>query len=181
MRPRDTALRFESQQALLLGPAHHRLHHPIQIEAARLLSRRELTEALEPATDVSPRRRDHEHVLEVPALVADRVFFFGALERIHSQVGDHRSAQLRERLLPDLEALAFLLEEGDLPVLVPQRGDAAVVGPVNELLARPGTLATQRGAKRPNTGDEWESGLGYTYPRRVMELLDPLSNSVGFA
>jgi hypothetical protein len=41
--------------------------------------------------------------------------------------------------------------------------------------------ATQRGAKRPNTGDEWESGLGYTYPRRVMELLDPLSNSVGFA
>jgi len=41
--------------------------------------------------------------------------------------------------------------------------------------------ATQRGAKRPNTGDEWESGMGYTFPRRVVELLDPLTNSVGFA
>ena len=41
--------------------------------------------------------------------------------------------------------------------------------------------ATQRGAKRPNTGDEWESGAGYSFPRRVMELLDPLANSTGFA
>ncbi len=40
---------------------------------------------------------------------------------------------------------------------------------------------TQRGAKQPQTGDEWESGAGYSYPRRVVELLDPLSNSIGFA
>jgi len=40
---------------------------------------------------------------------------------------------------------------------------------------------TQRGAKRAQTGDEWEAGSGYSFPRRVMELLDPLTNSVGFA
>src|SRR3954464_924268 len=44
-------------------------------------------------------------------------------------------AQLDERLLPDVEAVRALLEEGELPLVVAQRGELAAVGPVEELLA----------------------------------------------
>ena len=54
-----------------------------------------------------------------------------------------RRAQRRERLLPDFQTLGLLLQEGDLPVVVAQRGHAAVVGPVDELLPRPRGLAAQ--------------------------------------
>ena len=36
----------------------HRLHHPVEVEAARLLARRELVEALQPLADDRRRRRD---------------------------------------------------------------------------------------------------------------------------
>ena len=37
--------------------------------------------------------------------------------------------------LPDLHAVGVLPQEGDLPLVVTQRGDVAIVGPVEELLA----------------------------------------------
>ena len=40
-----------------------------------------------------------------------------------------------ERLLPDFQALVLLLEEDDLPLVVAQAGEVAVVGPVEELAA----------------------------------------------
>jgi len=76
-------------------------------------------------------------------LVAHRVLLLGALERVHAKVGELRRAQLREGPLPDREAFGFLLQERDFPVLVAQGGDAAIVGPVDELLARPIALAAQ--------------------------------------
>ena len=38
-----------------------------------------------------------------------------------------------ERLLPHAQALVLLLEEDDLPLVVAQAGEIAVVGPVEEL------------------------------------------------
>ena len=93
--------------------------------------------------DVAARRGDGEHVIEVPALVADGVLGLGPLERIHQQVGQRRRTQRREGLEPHVHALGFLFQEGDLPALVAERRDAAVVGPVDELLARPLGLATE--------------------------------------
>lgn len=63
---------------LLLRAAGHRLHHPVEIEAAGLLPRRELLEALQPPGDVGAGRGDGEHMLQVPALIAHRVLVFGA-------------------------------------------------------------------------------------------------------
>ena len=67
----------------------------------------------------------------------------GSLRRLKS-LG---SAQRHERLLPDVEAVGALLHEDHLPVVVAQAGDAAVVGPVDELAARPLRLA--RGTPAP--------------------------------
>ena len=41
-----------------------RLHHALEVEAARLLARREVTEALEPLRHVGPRRRDDERTVD---------------------------------------------------------------------------------------------------------------------
>ncbi len=47
--------------------------------------------------------------------------------------------------MPDLQTVGVLLQEGDLPVVVAQRGDVAVVGPIEEFLARPFAFALEGG------------------------------------
>jgi hypothetical protein len=69
----------------------------------------------------------------------------GELERVHAQIGDQRGAQLDERLEPGVQPVGVLPQEGGLPVAVAQCGDAAVVRPVDELLARPRSLAFESG------------------------------------
>ena len=39
---------LKARAGLLLRPAGHRFHHPFEVEAAGLLARRELAEALQP-------------------------------------------------------------------------------------------------------------------------------------
>ena len=75
----------------VLGRLGHRLHHAVEVEAARLLAWRELLEALQPLAHVGAGRSNHEHALHVPALVADRVLLLGALERVHAQVGQRQA------------------------------------------------------------------------------------------
>mgnify|MGYP002392018360 CR=1 FL=1 len=54
--------------ALLLRARHHGFHDAIEVEAARLLPRRELLEALQPLGDVGAGRRERPHVLDEEAL-----------------------------------------------------------------------------------------------------------------
>src|SRR5882672_1771921 len=122
----------------------HRFHDLVEVEAARLLPRRELAEGLKPLAYVGPRGREQEHALRGPARVIHGRRL-GAFKGIHAQIGDHRRAQFLERGFPDLKSLGVLPEEGYLPVVVTQCRHAAVVGPVQELLPRPFALALERG------------------------------------
>ncbi len=88
-------------------------------------------------------RRNHEHAFGVPLVIAE-TNVLGLLERIHAQVGKHRRAHLHEWLLPDAHTLSVLAQEGRLPVAVAERRDAAIVGPVDEILARPRCSALER-------------------------------------
>ena len=83
-------------------------------------------------------------MLEIPALIAHRIFLPGTLEGIHAQVRQIRRAQHVERFLPDAQSFRFLLQEGDLPVGVTQRRNVAVIGPIDEFLARPFTVTFER-------------------------------------
>ena len=65
------------------------------------------------------------------------VFVFRALEGIHAQVRQQGRTKHLEGILPHPQALGLLLEERDFVVAVAQRRHAAVIGPVDELLARP--------------------------------------------
>ena len=60
----------------------------------------------------------------------------GRLEGVGAQVEDLRQTQRHERLLPDVEAVRALLGEDDLPLVVAQRHQRAVVVEVEELVAR---------------------------------------------
>jgi hypothetical protein len=70
-------------------------HHTIEIEAAGLLARWKVLEALQSLADIRADRRNHEHLLEIPPLEAHRVFFLSTLERIHSQIGNDGCSQWR--------------------------------------------------------------------------------------
>ena len=111
-----------------------RFHHPIKAEAAGLLARRGLLEALQPFADIGTGGGESKHMLELPFGVTD-TFFMRALERIGAQIPDHRHPQLFIGRLPDVHSVGVLPQECDLPVVIAQRRDVAVVGPVEELLS----------------------------------------------
>src|SRR3954465_1047057 len=87
----------------------HLFHYAIEVETARLLPRRELAEALQPASDTRGRWRDHEHVLDEPSRVV-HADVLGEFEGVHAQVGDGRRTQLFEWLDPYVEAVGILLQ-----------------------------------------------------------------------
>ena len=68
MRPRTVVGTCRYRAALLLGAGGHRLHHAVEVEAARLLARRELLEALDPLPDASGGRREFVPVLARAAI-----------------------------------------------------------------------------------------------------------------
>ena len=125
-----------SRLSLAPGILGDRLHHPLQVEAARLLARRELAEALQPVADIGGGRGDQEHPLEhtsagSPWRPPRSARSNGSVRRLVS-AGARSSSN---GVLPDAQALGVLPQEGDLPVVVAQRRDVAVVGPVEELAA----------------------------------------------
>src|SRR6185312_12864482 len=132
--PSAVPLNVRRYQALLfsLGTRRHRLHDAAEIEAAGLLARWKLLEALQPLPDIGRSRRIRKHVLNPPALIAHRIFLSGTLKRVHTQVGQQRCAEFIERLLPHPHAFRLLLQESDLPVLVASGSNVAVIRPVDE-------------------------------------------------
>jgi hypothetical protein len=120
---------------LLASVASDRLHDLVQVERAWLHAWREFLEALEPLPDVRGCRGERVHILDVPAPVV-HPDVLAQLERIHAQVGQHGGTHGGEGFLPDVKPVMVLAEKGDLPVVVAERRDAAVVGPVDELVAR---------------------------------------------
>ena len=86
--------------------------------------------------DIGLRRHQHEGAVEHPVVVGVRRAV-AALVGVAAQVEDERHAQRRQRLHPGAEGGPFLLlEEGDLPVAIAQRHQVAVVGEVEDLVAR---------------------------------------------
>ena len=73
-------------------------------------------------------------MVDAPLGVADGMV--GPLKRIRAKVVELGKTQRDERLLPDIEALCALLSEDDLPIVVTQRDERAVVVEVEELVAR---------------------------------------------
>ena len=133
------------REPLLVARAFsYRFHYVIKVEAAGLLARREIAEALQPFADISAGGREHEHVIHPPSVVAD-AFMLGPLERIHTQIGQHRRTQYLEWLSPDVNSFGVLFQECDLPVVVAQRSDVTVVGPIEKIMARPLGLSLERG------------------------------------
>ena len=115
----------------------------VEAEAAGLLARREFLERGEKLTHVLLRRHEHEGVVHAPPSVVD-AFVVGALERIGAQVEELRKTQGHERVLPDIQAVRALFREDDLPLVVAQADQRAVVVEVEELLARARRLAGER-------------------------------------
>jgi hypothetical protein len=63
------------------------------------------------------------------------------LERIRTQVEELGEPQCHERLLPDVEAFGALLGKHELPLVVAQADDRAIVAEVEELVTQIGSLA----------------------------------------
>ena len=123
---RSTLMGFRHRFDLLL--------HLRQVERTRRLAGRIVLHRLEELAGHLRDRHDDVRPVEEPVVVGVRVVL-GPLERIAAQVEEQRHAQLDERLAPDAEGLAPVLEEDDLPVLIAGGDDLAVVVHVPELLA----------------------------------------------
>ena len=96
--------------------------------------RRELLERLQHAGHVDLGRHEHPDVVEEPVEVGVRRGH-RPLVRVGAQVEEPWHPQLGVRLGPDVQrAVGALLHEHDLPVVVAQRGEVAVVGHVEEVL-----------------------------------------------
>src|ERR1700724_1314365 len=118
-------------------------HDFVEIEAAGLLPRRERSVGLQVLAHDVLRRDDQEGVLDAPPVVVSGVAL-GALEGIRAQVHELGEAQRHQRVLPHIETYGTLLQEQELPLLIAQGGELAVIGPVEKLLALARTGAGQQ-------------------------------------
>jgi hypothetical protein len=109
----------------------------------------ERLEGTEEVADVLLRGDENEHVLDAPALVI-HAFMVRGLERIAAQVEQLRQPQRDERLLPDVEAVPPLLGEHDLPLVVAEADERAVVIEVEELVALARGFPGERRRAEPN-------------------------------
>ena len=131
---REWIQRF-AESALLLRLLEH-LQRLVDGEASRFLARRVFPERPQKLADVLLRRHHQERVVEqiIPVCIGGDG---GTLVRVGAQVGDHGNARLHEGFTPDLHGpLDPLLGEPELPVVVAQAQQVAVVREVKELLAR---------------------------------------------
>src|SRR5689334_19295673 len=102
----------------------------IDAEARWFLPRREFRECLQELPDDLLRRHEHEHTVSHPLAVEDG--FLTPLEWIASEIEQLWRSEPNERILPDGEAFAALLEEVHLPLIDAQRHQVAVVAPVHD-------------------------------------------------
>src|SRR5262249_28756791 len=123
------------------------LHHLINAEARRLLSRREVLERLDELLHERLCRNKQERPLQRPVVVGIRRDI-RPLVRVRAQIEQLGQPPAHKRFGPDIErAGRLLLAEYDLPVLVAYRDELSIVVDVEELLARGFVLLT---------GQEWQ-------------------------
>ncbi len=108
----------------------------VDSEARRLLSRGKLLERRQKLPHHLLRRHEQVDVIDHPVEVCVGCDI-GTLEGVCAQVKQLWNPQPCEGLHPNLNgAWRPLLHEHHLPVIVPERGQIAVVGEVKEFLAR---------------------------------------------
>src|SRR5215475_10399341 len=112
-----------------------RLQCSIDAEAAGLLAGWELLEGAKELAYVLLRRDHHKQVLHPPALIV-HAFMVGGLEGNAAQVEQLRQPQRDKRLLPDIQPMLALFREHDLPLVIAQAHERAVVDEVDELATR---------------------------------------------
>src|SRR5437764_7929507 len=103
------------------------VEHALEVERARLLAPWKLGQGLDEVAHESLRRHPQEHAIAAPAAVT-HALIVGALERISLEVEQLGHAERHHRILPDVEAVAALLHEGELPLVVAKTRQPAVVG-----------------------------------------------------
>jgi hypothetical protein len=136
LMPGIVLLIFSVRGLLIARAFRDGFHYAIQVKAAGLLPWWEFAEALQPLTDIGTRGREDEHMIHPPLCVTDGLIM-GPLERIHAKISEHRRSQCRVGVLPHVIAMSILNQERYFVVVVTQCSDTAIVGPVEELLARP--------------------------------------------
>src|SRR5208337_3130208 len=111
------------------------VQHVFEVEAGRLLPLGVILEGGQKPADVLLRRNEQKGMVERPVVVGVRRDV-GPLVRVDTEVEDFWHAQRGERLAPDPQcSWGALLEEHELPVVVPQRHDLGVIVAVNERIA----------------------------------------------
>ena len=121
----------------------YRSHHAIEVKAAGLLAWWNIPETLQPFAHIGAGGCERKHVVHPPFVVA-YAFMLRAFKWVHAQVRQHRCTLHLEWLAPDINSFGVLLQERDLPVVVAQRRDLTVVGPVEKFVARPLGFSLQR-------------------------------------
>ena len=141
--PSGTARVFHNQNLRLLAAGlgvGKLLQHLVEAEASDFLARRELRKCGDVLGDEFLRGDKQEDAVDAPVRVVHGDVI-GLLERIRAQIEDLRHAQRREGLLPNVKAMRTLLLEDNLPVVVTQADERAIIVPVEELVTRTGSLA----------------------------------------
>ena len=127
---------------MLDGGAQH-LHGLLDGERARTLAGWKFAEALKVLSDQLLRRKKKECMLDKPAHIIS-CLMLSPLQWIGAQIEQPWQPELHQRLGPDIEAFGPLLEEDGFPLIVAQAGQAATIGPVEELMALVRTLPRQK-------------------------------------
>ena len=110
------------------------LKNLIQIETARLLTWRKFGKGLQMFADEADRWQQHECMVHSPSAIVPSLVV-GSLERISAKTEQLRKSQRHRRILPNVEPVCSLFHEHDLPPVVSQVGQAAIIGPVEKFVS----------------------------------------------
>ena len=121
---------------------HQLLDYLVDTETRSAGTRRKLLEALQPLRQHGRSAVHQVVLLYEPVVVLEALL--SAFERIGAKVEHFWDAHRRQRLSPDVEALASLFSEDDLVLLNAQRHQIAVVTPVDEAVTRTLLLARKK-------------------------------------
>src|SRR6185503_12849753 len=151
-------------------------HYVCDAEARRLLARWKFLECLEQRSNSRLRRDESEHSIGEPLRIKDGRVLVGSLEWVAPQVEELGHAQRDERFHPDAKTMRALLQEMNLPLLVAQGHQIAIVTPIEEHFPWVLLRLTFQERQQIKTVDVDLEGL----VARLMSLLE-LLNDVGFS
>ena len=115
----------------------HRLECIADAEARRQAPRRVVFKGIDEISDNALRRNQQVDAPEHPvSIVIGGVRQLCLLKGILPQIGDSRDAMRLVFSVPDIEAVALLRQERDLPFVVAEGRKVAIVGDVEKLFTR---------------------------------------------